>query len=191
GCTDNHPFWSVDRQDFIPAGELIEGERLLLYNGESKRVVQKLPRPGPQVVYNLEIYGEHVYHVTADGVLVHNDCKYEKFERYVSEDEASASFNNQRLVFTRGHNQKFKIIADYGTVNPKSLGEYEFYEYRLTIIATPGAHEWLETRRIKHPLGHSEQTWQMSKQELQEFNTFIKKILVEKRVPGNVRKRKK
>ena len=76
GCTDNHPFWSVDRQDFIPAGELIEGERLLLYNGESKRVVQKLPRPGPQVVYNLEIYGEHVYHVAADGVLVHNACNY-------------------------------------------------------------------------------------------------------------------
>ena len=53
---------------------MIEGERLLLYSGETKRVVQKLPRPGPQVVYNLEIYGEHVYHVTADGVLVHNAC---------------------------------------------------------------------------------------------------------------------
>ena len=76
-CTDNHPFWSVDRQVFIPAGELIEGERLLLYNGETKRVVQKLPRPGPQVVYNLEIYGEHVYHVTPDGVLVHNACPHE------------------------------------------------------------------------------------------------------------------
>ena len=74
GCTNNHSFWSVDRQDFVPAGELIEGERLLLYSGETKRVVQKFPRPGPQVVYNLEIYGEHVYHVTPDGVLVHNAC---------------------------------------------------------------------------------------------------------------------
>ena len=54
---------------------MLEGERLLLYNGETKRVVQKLPRPGPQVVYNLEIYGEHVYHVTSDGVMVHNSCK--------------------------------------------------------------------------------------------------------------------
>ncbi len=74
GCTGNHPFWSVDRQEFIEAGQLLEGEQVLLYNGETKRVVQKLPRPGPQVVYNLEVYAEHVYHVTQDGVLVHNAC---------------------------------------------------------------------------------------------------------------------
>ena len=74
GCTGNHPFWSADRQEFIEAGQLLEGEQVLLYSGETKRVVQKLPRPGPQVVYNLEVYAEHVYHVTQDGVLVHNNC---------------------------------------------------------------------------------------------------------------------
>ncbi len=74
GCTGNHPFWSVDRQEFIEAGQLLEGEQVLLYNGETKRVVQKLPRPGPQVVYNLEVYAEHVYHVTQAGRLVHNNC---------------------------------------------------------------------------------------------------------------------
>jgi hypothetical protein len=72
GCTDNHPFWSVDRQDYIKAGELREGEQVLLYSGETKRVEQKLPRPGPEVVYNIEVLGEHVYHVTSDGILVHN-----------------------------------------------------------------------------------------------------------------------
>ena len=78
GCTSNHPFWSVDRQEFVSAGELREGERLALYSGETKRVVQKLPRPGPEVVYNLEVYGEHAYCVTSDGLLVHNDCAFEK-----------------------------------------------------------------------------------------------------------------
>jgi hypothetical protein len=72
GCTDNHPFWSVDRQDYINAGELREGEKVLLYSGETKRVEQKLPRPGPELVYNIEVFGEHVYHVTTDGILVHN-----------------------------------------------------------------------------------------------------------------------
>jgi hypothetical protein len=72
GCTDNHPFWSVDRQDYIKAGELREGEKVLLYSGETKRVEQKLPRPGPELVYNIEVFGEHVYHVTKDGILVHN-----------------------------------------------------------------------------------------------------------------------
>lgn len=72
GCTDNHPFWSEDRQDFVPVGELYEGERILLYNGETARIAQKLPRPGPETVYNLEIWGEHVYYVGESGVLVHN-----------------------------------------------------------------------------------------------------------------------
>ena len=76
GCTANHPFWSVDRQEFVSAGELREGERLALYSGETKRVVQKLPRPGPEVVYNLEVYGEHAYCVSPGGVLVHNACTH-------------------------------------------------------------------------------------------------------------------
>ena len=74
GCTTTHPFWSVDRQDFVEAGQLQQGERVQLYNGETKRVVQKLPRPGPVNVYNLEVYAEHVYSVTPDGVLTHNSC---------------------------------------------------------------------------------------------------------------------
>jgi hypothetical protein len=74
GCTDNHPFWSVDRRDYILAGKLQDGERILLYSGETKRVEQKLPRPGPELVYNIEVFGEHVYHVGQDGILVHNAC---------------------------------------------------------------------------------------------------------------------
>ncbi|MDO4588156.1 MAG: hypothetical protein Q4C95_12840 [Planctomycetia bacterium] len=50
GCTDNHPFWSVDREDFVAAGKLMRGERVRLVNGETKQVVQRLPRPGPQDV---------------------------------------------------------------------------------------------------------------------------------------------
>ena len=80
-CTPNHPFWSVDREDFVEAGELLEGERLLVFNGETKRVVQKLPRPGPETVYNLEVFSEHVYRVAMDGVLVHNACSDEAFAK--------------------------------------------------------------------------------------------------------------
>jgi hypothetical protein len=74
-----HPFWSVDRQDYISAGELVPNERVLLYNGDTKRVINKLSRPGPEFVYNLEVFGEHVYHVTTDGVLVHNNCELHHF----------------------------------------------------------------------------------------------------------------
>ena len=74
GVTNSHPFWSVDREEFVPAGELLQGERLLLFSGDTVRVLQKLPRPGPLDVYNIEVLGEHVYQVTPDGALVHNYC---------------------------------------------------------------------------------------------------------------------
>lgn len=71
GTTGNHLFWSVDRENFVPADELLPGERLQSLTG-TPRVVSVLPRPGPTQVYNLEVHLEHVYLVGSDGVLVHN-----------------------------------------------------------------------------------------------------------------------
>jgi hypothetical protein len=76
GCTDNHPFWSVTRNEFIEAGKLQQGEALQLHNGQTVKVVQILPRPGPERVHNLEVMNEHVYFVTDSGVLVHNACSH-------------------------------------------------------------------------------------------------------------------
>ncbi|MDM4015942.1 polymorphic toxin-type HINT domain-containing protein [Roseiconus lacunae] len=72
GVTDNHLFWSVDCQRFIPIGQLDVGDRVQTYSGETKRIAGKLPRPGPEAVYNLEVYGEHVYFVGQQGLLAHN-----------------------------------------------------------------------------------------------------------------------
>ena len=71
GCTPNHPFWSADRQEFVRADELREGERLDLLKGTAQ-VTAIVLRGEPEAVYNLEVQGEHVYRVTAGGVLVHN-----------------------------------------------------------------------------------------------------------------------
>jgi hypothetical protein len=76
GTTDNHPFWSVTRNEFIEAGKLQQGEQLQLYNGQTAKVIQILPRPGPERVHNLEVMNEHVYRVSDQGVLVHNSCVY-------------------------------------------------------------------------------------------------------------------
>ncbi|MDM4019405.1 polymorphic toxin-type HINT domain-containing protein [Roseiconus lacunae] len=72
GVTDNHLFWSVDDQRFVPIGEMNVGDRVQTYSGDTKRIAGKLPRPGPQAVYNLEVYGEHVYFVGQQGILAHN-----------------------------------------------------------------------------------------------------------------------
>ncbi len=60
----------------MQAGSLEIGERLQTLSGDVKVVQQKLPRPGPQPVFNLEVHDEHVYFVGEDGVLVHNAKSY-------------------------------------------------------------------------------------------------------------------
>ncbi len=52
--------------------DLRVGERIKNLSGDTVWVQQKLPRPGPTPVYNLEVQDEHVYYVGANGVLVHN-----------------------------------------------------------------------------------------------------------------------
>lgn len=75
GTTSNHPFWSVDREGFVPAGDLRIGERLKRADELYTQVTHVSPRRGPPTsVYNLEVDGQHVYHVGLDGLLVHNTC---------------------------------------------------------------------------------------------------------------------
>ncbi len=70
-ATDVHPIWSVDREEWIPAGELVPGELVDTLAGPvAVETVERL-HSGLDV-YNIEVHGEHVFRVTADGVLVHN-----------------------------------------------------------------------------------------------------------------------
>ena len=115
GCTPTHPIWSVDREEFVPAGELVEGERVRVLNGDTKRVVQKLPRPGPELVYNLEVFGEHVYHVTSDGVLVHNDCP-EELRKFIDE-----SFDKYDVV---KYKDVFYFYQKNSDLDPIIVGKY-------------------------------------------------------------------
>ena len=72
GVTGAHPFWSLDRRAWVPAGELCPGEAL---DGKAGvlRVARLERRPGRQKVYNLEVHREHAFRVGSPGVLVHNN----------------------------------------------------------------------------------------------------------------------
>jgi hypothetical protein len=72
GTTPNHRFWSEDRMSFVRVDDLALGEHLRGVKAIT-RVVQVTPRANSRhSVYNLEVHGIHVYHVSADGILVHN-----------------------------------------------------------------------------------------------------------------------
>lgn len=72
GVTDNHPYWSEDRRDFIAAGELLPGELVDTEYG-LKHVVSVTPIQHNGFLYNFETT-EHVYRVGSLGTLVHNTC---------------------------------------------------------------------------------------------------------------------
>ena len=72
GTTSVHPFWSIDREEFVPAGKLKLDEKVVTIEGQVWRLTSIVPRAGPEPVYNFEVANEHVYYVGKQGVLVHN-----------------------------------------------------------------------------------------------------------------------
>ncbi len=115
GCTPQHPFWSETRDDFVPASALEVGEEVLTAYGNSARITTIVPRAGPQTVYGLEVYGEHVYHVGEDALLAHNASSGQRYTinqmkgRYGAYRKSGGTVswkqylarNNHRLGFSR------------------------------------------------------------------------------------------
>lgn len=105
GTTSNHPFWSVDRQVYFQAGSQQLDERVQTYSGDTKRVISKLPRPGPEAVYNLEVHGEHVYYVGVNGVLVHNTGG----DEYVGGADGLGAVSSNTAFFAEGSHTRIRF----------------------------------------------------------------------------------
>jgi hypothetical protein len=65
----------VDRNDWVPLGELTEGETLQAASGIATVLSLALVTCSLSV-YNIEVHGEHVYEVGKLGLLVHNACHH-------------------------------------------------------------------------------------------------------------------
>jgi filamentous hemagglutinin len=127
-CTPGHRFWSVDRQQFLPAGQLSAGEHLLGVNG-TLRVLGLVPR-APCPVFNIEVDVEHVYHVGLDGLLVHNACGEGEAEERISSAEGTADAAQYQLL-------KNHLTAE------EIAGGHAFDKHILTQGEYPG---WIRTR---------------------------------------------
>ena len=73
--TANHPVYSVDREDWVAAGELELGEALQTPEGTT-RVEEIEAEPGAidERVFTLEVAGTHAFFVGKAGIWVHNGC---------------------------------------------------------------------------------------------------------------------
>jgi hypothetical protein len=78
GCTPNHPFYSLDRQAYVPIDELNLGETIQTAGRREVKFIGRRTRNSGEHVYNLEVWREHNYYVGSVGseafLLVHNIC---------------------------------------------------------------------------------------------------------------------
>ena len=102
GTTGNHPFWSVDRQTYLQANELMNGERLQTWTNQMRYVVRKHFRKATEAVFNMEVALEHVYFVGNSGILTHNNRAY--VERRLTELVDSGELEHIGYVGARANN---------------------------------------------------------------------------------------
>ena len=139
GTTSQHPFWSRDRNAFVPAGELRIGEELKTALGTSTRVTSIEIRAGPETVYGLEVAGEHVYQITNAGLLVHNASvgKASRVGDYDPFMVPGPNPNNLRMkivdpVAGPGKGVGVYIKPHFGKTKVGMVGESKTFRYRYS-----------------------------------------------------------
>jgi len=76
--TSHHRLFSADRHDWAAAGDLTDGERLETRHGTVAVSHVERAAQAPQLVFNLEVLGEHQYYVGHAGVRAHNQYSGKK-----------------------------------------------------------------------------------------------------------------
>ena len=132
GVTDNHPFYSVNRNEFVDIGEMDEGETVKVTDGITQiaKIETRYARPG-EMLYNLETHNEHVFQVTTAGILVHNRCELDfvrlKRARQLADDiDAHRIFNltDDELDFVARIRDKKPNIQIFRTNQKDKLGDF-------------------------------------------------------------------
>jgi hypothetical protein len=126
--TPNHPFWSENEQDFIEVGHMSPGDMVRIADGQLRRLTNIETRAGPSSVYwvyNLEIAGEHVYHVGQAGVTVHNKGGTGNHRRagFALNPLARSVKNYRKTFFTKYPHLKGKVVVHH-RVEQQVLNKY-------------------------------------------------------------------
>jgi RHS repeat-associated protein len=154
--TQNHPFWDLTTNAWVPAGQLNAGDALLSSDGTSIRVVGVRPVTGEQTMYNLTIADTHTYYVIAGDtpVLVHNDGGYtpgdiDLVQQHLATLDPSGA-NDQMIARIRGN------IANG---QPLSGAQVNFMEHELlekSLMDGGMGYKAAHTEALKvHPAGQN------------------------------------
>lgn len=123
--TPQHPIWSVERQDWLELGDFVAGDHLSTEDGPAKIIGGRALTTG-ESVYNIEVFGDHIYQVGDRGVLVHNSCKtranhvYKIFSRKHGVIKYGVGSNlTMSGKSVRAQSQLSKLRKKYGDVEAK------------------------------------------------------------------------
>lgn len=78
--TSNHPFYSLDRSDYVEAEKLLEGEKVAVLKNDhlvEKKTLKLQKSTGRENVFNIEVAEDNNYFV--DSTLVHNKLSMTSF----------------------------------------------------------------------------------------------------------------
>jgi len=144
--TNELPFWSVVKQDYITAAELTTGESFRAPDGSILWLAKSIYEPHPEgiAVYNLEVKGHHNYFVKAQGsrappVLAHNssnciETATELARRLGREGEAAAEIvKNTRRIKSLSGTKAYRIpdeLTETTLTEVKNV-KYQYFSTQL------------------------------------------------------------
>ena len=95
--TREHPIYSRDREDWVPAADL-EPDELIATKGGTARLVAVAAKGGRHRVFNLEVEDAHSYLVGDGGVWVHNTCAVPKKRVHLNSNSSKKPNHRYEIV---------------------------------------------------------------------------------------------
>ena len=154
--TAAHPFWSVERQAWVPMIELAIDERLQAKDGSAPKVLARNLQTEPEPVYNIEVDGDHCYRVGEQGLLVHNaSCSdISSFSNYSQTFLFESPVGHGVPLFQATGDGKARGVLVYGTQMARlESGETDPGQWLLTHV--PGGVGSGLTLAWSHVEGHA------------------------------------
>lgn len=142
-ATTGHKFYSLDRDDWVPAAELKPGETLRAATGAKVTVAKLAEHNARTTVYNLTVSSTHTYYVVAGQapVLVHNCTPADEVRAKVDEmkskmtqgEHASTTYAAAHVTFPDGTSAMLVASAGVkGYVRPGLRGSATNVRYPIT-----------------------------------------------------------
>jgi hypothetical protein len=138
-ATPNHPFYVQNKHKFVPIEDVAPSDQLVSAIGKKVRLICEGGKSSycgdlynkdgkPVVVYNLEVYKDHVYFVGESSMIVHNYCfpnRIETTDTYARKFHGSINIlKNQKKIITTLYHETLESIKISTTGLVDGYSEY-------------------------------------------------------------------